>query len=100
MPRPVREEVRCALVLHALGETQQHAHVVVGGLGAVGRAVGTGGESGGRSGTSQRHPSGAVLSLKVLTADPCVAAKAQASSSLRAAPSPLPCGWRLLVGML
>ena len=43
VPWPVRKEVRCALVLHTLGETQQHAHVVVGGLRGVGCAVGTGG---------------------------------------------------------
>lgn len=87
MPWPVREEVRCALVLHTLGETQQHAHVVVGGLRGVGCAVGTGGRRG--LGTSQRHPARAVLSLKVLTADPCVAAKAQASAPLCWPPPPL-----------
>lgn len=89
VPRPVREEVRCALVLHTLGETQQHPHVVVGGLGGVGCAVGTGGEIRGGLGTSKRHPARAVLSLKVLTAEPCVAAKAQASTPLRWPPPPL-----------
>ena len=58
MPRPVREEVRCALVLHALGETQQHAHVVVGGLRAVGRAVGTGGRAEGAQVPARDTPRG------------------------------------------
>lgn len=41
VPRPVGEEVRCALVLHTLGETQQHSQVIVSGLRGVGCAVGT-----------------------------------------------------------
>ena len=40
--RPGGEEVRRALVLHALGEAQQHPHVVVSGLGGVGCAAGQG----------------------------------------------------------
>lgn len=43
VPRPGGEEVRRALVLHALGEAQQHPHVVVCGLGGVGCAAGQGG---------------------------------------------------------
>ena len=46
-------------------------------------------ETGGGLGTSQRHPARAVLSLKVLTADPCAAAKAQASAPLCWPPPPL-----------
>lgn len=43
---PVGEKVCCALVFHTLGETQQHSEVVVGGLGGIGCAVGTGREIG------------------------------------------------------
>lgn len=43
---PVGEKVRCALVFHTLRETQQHSEVVVGGLGGIGCAVGTGRETG------------------------------------------------------
>lgn len=43
---PVGEKVCCALVFHTLGETQQHSEVIVGGLGGVGCAVGTGRETG------------------------------------------------------
>lgn len=38
MPWPVRHEVSGASVLHPLRETQQHPHVIVSGLGAVGGA--------------------------------------------------------------
>lgn len=36
---PVRHEVGGSLVLHPLWESQQHPHVIVGDLGAVGSAV-------------------------------------------------------------
>lgn len=97
VPWPVREEVCCALVLHALGETQQHPHVIVGGLWGIGCAAGTGRETGVGLGTRHKYPTcvrGFSLFLKILTADPCTAAKAQASPLCE--PSlpfwPPPCG--------
>lgn len=91
VPRPVPEEVRCALVLHTLGETQQHPHVVVRWPRGVGCAVGTGGEIRGEAQSPPaRDTPRAVLSLKGSHSRALRCSQGSGlHSSLLAAPSPL-----------